>query len=55
MTSCSVRRAVGDLRQTDAPGLALRGKFHRADDENLAHRVAPALPVARRIVFRERV
>ena len=52
MTSCRVRRAVGDLRQTDAAGLALRGKFHRADDQALAHRAAPALPVARRTVFR---
>ena len=52
MMSRSVRRAVGDLRQTDAAGLALFGKFHRADDQDPAHRAAPALPAASRIVFR---
>lgn len=40
------------MRQTNAAGLALRGKFHRADDQYLAHRAAPALHAARRIVFR---
>jgi len=45
-----LRRAVGDLLQTDSAGLAIYGQFHRTDDEHLANRAAPALWPVDRIV-----
>jgi len=53
MTSCRVfDEASGICARRIWRGLVLRGKLHRADDEDLAHRAAAALPAARRIVVR---
>ena len=43
-------RSVGDVRHPDTAGMAVCRKFHRADDENLAHRAAPAFGPAPELV-----
>ena len=43
-------RSVGDVRHPDTAGMAVCRKFHRADDENLAHRAAPAFGSAPELV-----
>ena len=45
-------RSVGDVRHPDTAGMAVCRKLHRADDENLAYRAAPAFGLVGGIVFR---